>query len=67
MNLIIIEADGLELGFVAKHSYVKILWRDEVFKTPPSSKATSVRGGGPDAIASLQIPDFRAVLTASET
>lgn len=43
MNLTIIEADGLQQSFVTRYIYVKILWKEEVFKTPPSAKATSVR------------------------
>jgi hypothetical protein len=41
MNLVIIEAEGLEQGYFSRWPYVKLIHGSEVYKTPPSNKSTA--------------------------
>mgnify|MGYP001046781917 CR=1 FL=1 len=43
LNLTIVEAEGLEQGVLSRYPYVKIIHGEEIYKTPPSNKATAVR------------------------
>lgn len=42
LNVLIIEADGLEQGYFSRWPYVKLIHGNQVYKTPPAAKSIAV-------------------------